>query len=63
MSATPQPAIGRGRVIERTCHRCLAEFDTASVDPRVYCPACVAAYGFPAPTIAQISSQSGREVA
>jgi hypothetical protein len=57
------PAVGRGRVIERTCFRCLAEFATASVDRRVYCPACVDGYGFPAPSIPQISSESGREVA
>ncbi len=51
------------RVIDRTCFRCLAEFGTASTDRRVYCPACVAAYGFPAPSIPQTGIETGREVA
>jgi hypothetical protein len=59
----PMPAVGRGRVIERTCFRCLAEFATASVDRRVYCPACVTAYGFPAPSIPNTSAEQRKEVA
>jgi hypothetical protein len=36
---------------ERTCFRCDGEFRVPSEDRRVYCPACRAAYGFPAPNL------------
>ena len=40
---------------ERTCFRCDGFFRVASEDRRVYCPACRAAYGFPAPTLTDIT--------
>jgi hypothetical protein len=50
-------------VIERTCHRCFAEFATASPDRWVYCPACVSAYGFPAPSSSNTTAEQRKEVA
>jgi hypothetical protein len=40
---------------ERTCYRCDCAFRVASDDRRVYCPACRAAYGFPAPLLADFT--------
>lgn len=63
MNAAPYPAIGRGRVIDRTCFRCLDEFPTASVDRRVFCPNCVKQHGFPAPTVPHVVTETREEVA
>jgi ribosomal protein S27AE len=46
VAVTGRPALC---VLERTCFRCDGVFLVASVDRRVYCPACQLAYGFPAP--------------
>jgi hypothetical protein len=48
-SATPESAL---LAPERTCYRCDGVFRVASDDRRVYCLDCRAAYGFPAPTLA-----------
>ena len=51
---TAAPAAQASAVLapERTCYRCDGIFRVASDDRRVYCPDCRAAYGFPAPTLA-----------
>jgi predicted nucleic acid-binding Zn ribbon protein len=52
MSVLPSPGTGtpgRAGVIDRCCYRCDGEFPTGSRQVRVYCPACVGSYGFPAP--------------